>query len=152
MGSLFRQAGSLIRQSLRSFVSGNRLQSCFNLGNSRASLQWLHQCCFSPILSAKFKTAVSHCAAATDGRYLPQCAVEVHYHDPHQRPFKFKWLLKGGAGAAGTGGQYVSHWFESLQLNNAGQTQASKYAGRQMVQCVVQTVQLVGQTRICTGH
>ena len=52
---------------------------------------------------------------ATHGRYLPQCAGEVHY--PHQRLFK---LMTGGAATAGTGGRHVGHAFESQRLTNSG--------------------------------
>ena len=51
---------------------------------------------------------------ATHGRYLQQCAAEVHYPIyPHQHLCK---LMTGGAATVGTGGQHVSYGIKSLLL------------------------------------
>ena len=108
VGSVFCQVGSLIRQSLRSQVSGSSLESRRS-DRTASSL---------PFSSAKFKIAVSlslRSWIATHGRYLPQCAAEVHY--PHQRLFK---VMTGGAATAGTGWRHVSHGIESQRVTNSG--------------------------------
>ena len=94
--------------------------------------------------SAKIKIAVSlrvslRSRNATDGRYLPLYAAEVHYL--HQHLFKlmtgsraFK-LMTGGA-TAGTGGRHVSHGFESLSRTFPGpKITNSKHKFKTMPRC-----------------
>ena len=100
VGLLFRQVGSLISQSLRSQVSGSPLES--RRSDSTASSL--------PFSSAKFKIAVSLCAAGTQ-RMVDTCRSEQRrYKFSHCALFK---LLTGGAATAGTGGRHVSHGIES---------------------------------------
>ena len=97
VGSLFCQVGSLNRQFLRSQVSGSPLESRRS-DRTASSLK---------VSSAKFKIAISLCAAGTQ-RMADTCRSE-------QRRYKFSHnarlkLLTGGAATARTGGRHVSHW------------------------------------------
>ena len=113
----FCRQNSLFRQLCCFFAKWGLLFASLYVCKSRAvflnpsdPIALLHH---SPFSSAKFKIAVTFCAAGMQCMADTCSSVQWRYKFSHRALFK---LLTGGAATAGAGGRHVSHELDSQRL------------------------------------